>query len=387
MGIAVAASALQGGQVIQTISDLVTRAQANSGTSSLIEITSPGRVEPLCIVSSSCMHLDYTTDVLQTLQSLFTGYYLQAIDMIGQVSNPEVLKVLDSLNPNRNTSLTAAMKALGNVYDGNKYSPENYRGVQEPNWRLSQEAYKFRLPTTTNKLAMENEMTMTSNIQGVKDSNQLFDASNLALGKLIKVKIKAGKDTDFNMQLAIRMSIVTMPSTPAVALLTTNRQDVSYTERYYAWRAGRISFVNDLLLSKDLIRERRKALIEDETGIYKSIINRVNKNRMAGFVSGNPSLNMASDLVVISEVEAAEVESKLNGKLSNSRTRDKMFDGCYAMIVAVINRDWQRVTFYTRGIATSTDLSVKELKSTNKGNGPDLADILKAYSMQQTPNF
>jgi hypothetical protein len=189
------------------------------------------------------------------------------------------------------------------------------------------------------------------------------------------------------MQLAIRMSIVTMPSTPAVALLTTNRQDVSYTERYYAWRAGRISFVNDLLLSKDLIRERRKALIEDETGIYKSIINRVNKNRMAGFVSGNPSLNMASDLVVISEVEAAEVESKLNGKLSNSRTRDKMFDGCYAMIVAVINRDWQRVTFYTRGIATSTDLSVKELKSTNKGNGPDLADILKAYSMQQTPNF
>ncbi len=50
------------------------------------------------------------------------------------------------------------------------------------------------------------------------------------------------------------------------------------------------------------------------------------------------------------------------------------------MIIAVVDREWERVTFYTRGMAAATDLSFKEIKSANKGKGPDILDLMKSFN-------
>jgi hypothetical protein len=57
------------------------------------------------------------------------------------------------------------------------------------------------------------------------------------------------------------------------------------------------------------------------------------------------------------------------------------------MIMCVVDPEWDHVTFYHRSIDSETELTMRELKQANKGTGPDVADILKAYQMSAAPNL
>jgi hypothetical protein len=57
------------------------------------------------------------------------------------------------------------------------------------------------------------------------------------------------------------------------------------------------------------------------------------------------------------------------------------------MILCVIDREWERVTFYVRNITAGSEYSVKELKAASAGKGPDILDILKAYNLGTAPSF
>src|ERR1035437_1041909 len=141
-----AASIIDG--TINTITDISQNQMAKlpgriaraTAVGSLIDASSAARVEPLCIVSGDCIHLEYLPDVLQSLQSIFTGYYLQAIAMTAEVGDVKVVKLLDALNPNRNASVFSL-------------STESMKSQ----WRLCKESYKYRLPKNVNHstVAME----------------------------------------------------------------------------------------------------------------------------------------------------------------------------------------------------------------------------------------
>ena len=55
------------------------------------------------------------------------------------------------------------------------------------------------------------------------------------------------------------------------------------------------------------------------------------------------------------------------------------------MILAIIDRQWKRVTFYHQGITRPIECGFKDLKTSNKGTGPDVAEILNAYRLGNTP--
>jgi hypothetical protein len=48
------------------------------------------------------------------------------------------------------------------------------------------------------------------------------------------------------------------------------------------------------------------------------------------------------------------------------------------MILCVVDKEWGRATFYTRGISSGTDVSFKEIKAANKNKGIDPADMMKS---------
>jgi hypothetical protein len=45
------------------------------------------------------------------------------------------------------------------------------------------------------------------------------------------------------------------------------------------------------------------------------------------------------------------------------------------------------VTIYHRSLEIPTQVSIKELKTANKGSGPDVAEILKAYQLGNAPTI
>ena len=392
-------------QRIGDIPDVVRRLGSNYKTKSLIDVTQVARVEPLTIVSRDCLNLDYTGDVMQSLLSIFSGYYLQAVALSSRIDSVRVVRALDRLNPDRqfNDLLLLSQEAL----------------VEQV--CVSAESFKYRLPTRSNKVALAEEIERATkprrlaaeasdflgkvNVEDpdehdknretgggsvdTKDGiKQVLEISNLSVGKLLNVTMSID-EKQLMIPISVRLSASSMTDTSIVHLLALKKEDNTLVERFHAWRSGRISLIKDLIFCQDLIDEHRRALMNDEAGVYSEIIRRVNNAKKFGIVSGNPSMVSASNIFVISEVVAKELEKAMSGKLSNPRIRQKVFDNTYAMILVVIDREWERVTFYHRGISAETEVSVKDIKSANKGSkgGIEITDVIKSLSSGNAPAF
>ena len=57
------------------------------------------------------------------------------------------------------------------------------------------------------------------------------------------------------------------------------------------------------------------------------------------------------------------------------------------MFIVVVNKTWDNVTFYIRGLASGSTLGFRDLKAAAKGTGPDIGEILKAYQLGNNVQF
>lgn len=389
--------------LLQTIGDLATMYNSTN-TISLTEVSKVARVEPLAVVSKDVSELSYTGEVMQSLLNIFCGYYLQAVSLLNaKVENVKVMKILDRLNPDRDS-------------DSFLLSLESIKDIAP----MCQSSYKYRLPVSTNTRAMAMEAEAAVNPElttaqtagetmgkimgqtggdahgasaGMSEASKvIMEAANLAVGKLIDVKVSLGggegkEAKSVSIPVSFRLSPTLMSPGALVSLLSRHGNQREFVERIHAWKSGRISFWKDLVFCQDLIDEERKALMDDKDGVYSEIVRRANNTKKYGLLSGSPSLVSASNIFIISEEVAKQVERALGGKLSNALIRDKAFKSTYAMFIVVIDRDYERVTFYARGIAQGANFAIREIQASNKNKGPDIMDVLKALKLGSAPSF
>lgn len=373
---------------------------------SLVSFTKATRVEPIALVDQRLTHLPYMNDVMQSVSSIFIGYYLQAVSLAVNVGKINVIKLLDALNPSRDVADSAATRISATL--------SGKPGL------LSMESYQYSLPTPDQpigleafgddalKLAMKNPDAMKGMQQvaadvkksdlsnGAVKSNVKFDsdiskfvteAVNLSVGKLISVEIEDdGKRASFQIMVRV-ISHIASPASLVHILADGSRWLSTAKERYHAWRANQLEFIRDIVLCQDLIDEHKKALLNDKSGVYKEILDRRTKNAAAGFFGGGPSIATASNILVLSSQTVKEIEQEIGGRFSDAHTRDRVFKNSYVMLMVEIDTFSEQVTFYHRGISLATEMSIKELKSASKGTGPDVAEILKAYQLGYNPNF
>lgn len=158
-------------------------------------------------------------------------------------------------------------------------------------------------------------------------------------------------------------------------------------ERFHAWRSGQLEFVRDLVLCQDLIDAHKQGLMKDTAGMYATSIKRRRSNKLSALLSGNPSVATSSNIVVIADQTRKELEREIGGRIKDFRTREKMFKATYAMLLVVVDPEWENVTIYHRSIETPTELSAGDLKQSSRGSGPDVSEILKAYTLGNSPSL
>lgn len=337
----------------------ITKSVTNHATTnSIADVAKLTRVEPLVIVSPDCMNLDYMPSVNQSLLSLFCAYYLQAVDILSNVKNVEVIRFLDKLNPNRDSTGFLLTDSVRN---------ESYN-------------YIHSLPIPGVKMRLE----------AAKPEN-LHEAVNLSVGRLLDVTISTTSDNDVstetNLKIAIRLMVSSIPENAILSILSNGTMDSTASERFHAWRSGKLEFIRDLVLCQDLIDEKMKMAIEDTSGVGAEIHRRVAANRRFGVLTNNPSLATASNIFVMSEEVASQVEYKAGGKLTNYTTRQKVFKTSYAMIIVVINRETSRCKFFVRNQPDYATLSRKEIESGGKGKGPDVMELFRTLQTASFSNF
>lgn len=329
------------------------------------------RAEPLTVISQDCANIEQLPMVLNTLSSVYSSYFLQAVSIMSLgVTNVEIVRILDSLNPNRDNTgfmLQSRQNAAAKTWENVRYGLENC---------------EYRLPSYKTA-ALEV-------VIGRDNQKVLYEHDNLIIGKMLDVAISLpggedGRPQTLNVPVSVRLIPIFAQQETLSYIFTHRKGAESFTERLESVRAGRIELIKDMIFCQDLIKEYRAAVMKDKSGALKEIVKRVNNNRKYGLLTANPSLAISSNIFVISSNQARELEGKLGLKFSKAADREKILAGTYAMIVCVIDQDAEQVDIYFDGIAQGSTITFRSMKS--KSKGPDIGDVLQSLLRGQAPSF
>ncbi|SAK83831.1 hypothetical protein AWB81_04242 [Caballeronia arationis] len=131
---------------ISAIKAVVDRAQMlnNPKYDSLISFSQAARVEPLVLVDTDVLFVDELHDVMQSLQSMFAGYYLQAVALNSTIGNVKVMDTLDKFATSRDVG-----RAQGKLMS---------EATSRLTHMLAKESYQDRLPVHWEQsVAMESD--------------------------------------------------------------------------------------------------------------------------------------------------------------------------------------------------------------------------------------
>lgn len=410
--------------------------------------TKVANLEPRVMVEDNLKTLPQLGKFLMALTNIYTAYYLQAVSLSAVINDVSVITILDKFNPNRDASMSKLIQHLQrNTKDRNysmygKYAGESYNYVL-PNYKkelvIAKKALEDLPPHLVERQKMEDEYkarmaqqsqsstTQSSQKSGPNEINNVYsnstvdnskgnrtiyndkvvnvneapksapvsitsglkniqEADNLAVGRLVQVKLTQN-DSTYEVPVAVRVRPMFVPRLIMSELVALGDVKQSWKERWHKMRSGEISFVADWIFQSDIIAHRRKLLALDKQGLYKEMIKRRKNNKFAALASGHASIGAASSFIVVSQQTMRNVELTLGQPLKDPEFRNRIFGENSAMMIVVIDTEWERVLTYTRGISEGSDYSFKEFEGYGKGNGPDIAEIMKAYAVGNNPRF
>ena len=351
---------------------------------SLADISKIARVEPITLISSNLTGTKELYNILHGVLNIYAAFYLQAIHILSaELADVRILKILDKTNPDRDmkTILAAGYTA---------YESLNIK-------TMSLENCKYKLPmiaTDKPSFAMESifdedaENQLTSSTQKL----ETFEKLGSAVGKVMEVKFTVrGKDSknsdEITIPVVVKLDNMVIPADVIDQILTANSDEITLGSRFKDAIAGRIGFIKDFILCSDLIKTQKKTMIKDPTGYYNQLMKRINNSRLYSALSGNISLAGVSSIVVISEEDESHIQKQIGGKLTNEHTREIIFNNTSAMMIVVVDKEWERVSIYVRDIDGFSQNSFDAFKSmSDKGNN-NIADIIKAFSLNNAPSF
>lgn len=374
---------------------------------SLIEYTQPTRVEPIALIDHTIADLPIMSELAKSVTSLYAAYYLQAVALSTNIGNIEVIKILEKLNPSRDP-----MESFGNMLSLESRPVSALTlpgfGLERRVPSLAIEAFEpfsnKEMQTKEEKDKDGNTITTTEEVDIISKGRVTYGAStaeggstkaaqdqianlalNLSTGLLLNVEINID---DKKASIPVSVRLISTLATPKllVQMMSHSAKDKSMKARYIGYKTGELS-MKDLMFATDLVDAHRAGLIKDNTGKYAEIIARKNKNRLAGALSGNPSVSTASNIMIISSETLADAEGEINGSMGNKRLRDRIFQDTYLILLVVVDARWEQVTIYHRGIPLPTEIGFKELKSAKSGAGVDVSEMLKLYQMGRNPTF
>jgi len=376
---------------VRDIAEFLDTAESYMGQKSLIDVTKHFRVEPLLVIDQSAMQLDYIHELALGMQGIFAGYYLAAVEAETNIDGVKVSDKLAPLNPNRKVDLTALSyqdsvnSAMG--YDFRLPRYEHFQFDASKVNQYSRGCYSVEADGGKSSKAPSTPPS-GGGVTGNKDDNlKLIDADSLSVGRLYDVTLRGTQQTA-TAKVAIRVISKIVPqSTAALLFSTSNILDHDMKFRLMGALSGRLDLFKDMVLCADIMKMHRNASIKDHTGVYDEFIARKNSATIAGLLERNPSLAVASNLAIITAETARQLEVKHMDKLSNPKVREALFGPSSLMILAVVDPDYDRITYYHRGISQGSTVSRRDLEKSNRAGGPNPTDLMKAFLQGHAPSI
>ncbi len=347
---------------------------------SLIEYTQDTRLEPNCLIDAGLMGLSCLEPALQVQLNMFSSLYLLAAQIGGsEINGVSILSRLGKFNPTRDPINTGADTVSGLV---SALSVES-------------EVLKFGLPPIgqlMNHVSMESEGDDGRTIQqtlGKDTLKALGEAANLNVGKNLEVNMRVD-DMTFTIPVTARLNTIPSPGDVIMNELCALAENLKPDpkERKLKLKAGAIRYLQDFIACGDIVDNHMKTIIKDPNGLYLQSIENARRNKLAGWISGRPSVATASQIYNISEETATKMERRLAIDLDNPAQRRRLFEKSAMMVLYVFDREAEMVTAYYRGCKNYSRASFRSLEM--KGGNDKSTDVLRTiqdFTQMKAPSF
>lgn len=391
--------------LLEQVRNIITTYKGTAGDGmSLADITKIARVEPITLISSNLTSVKPLYNILHGILNIYAAYYLQAVALLQtQIYDSRILKILDKTNPDRDlkTFLTSGQLA--------------YESYGLPTLSLANSKYKLPSVTVPTNFSMESfKLDNYGDVEDEPDNYynertdlgssilkiDSFDKLGMTVGKIIEVRFTVGdaaktegKKTvipEKNLQavpVVVKLDTMITPGEVISGVTTSNADQITIGSRFRDALDGRIHFIKDFMLCSDLIKTQKKVMIKDSNGYYTQLLKRINNSKIYSALSGNISLAGISAIYVMSEQDEADIQRKIGGRLSNKNTREIVFDNTSAMMLVVIDKEWERVSIYIRDIDGFSQNSFDSFKDRSSKDNSDIMEFLKAFTLNNPASF
>lgn len=399
---------------VGVIDTIINWTKSGSKPGSLADVARPARVEFISLIDEALVGQPYMQDICKLALSNAAGYYMQAVNLITGVSDINTLAVFDSLNPHRTigggtvlgeavrregykgiaaaAGMAGAMTTRGfEMFRDGLPSCEEFGNLYPANVIAvaSNEAYRVSVEADKANGKDDKKDTDDKGVQSfgasIADGAKIYEAENLAIGKLLNVELKDG-ESRAKLPVLLRLIPTPVPSGVLAHIFSAGGRD-SWAQRFFMVQTGQLRFWSDFVMGQDMIDAHFKTLMEDKSGAYKAIMDRRRNNTEKAMTTGRVSLADASNIAIVSDATLKLAGSKLYGKIEQKSVRDAIFDNSYLLLLLVIEERYSRVTVYHRGLDLSTTHRFDEVKAAEKNKGSDIQELFKVFNKAMQTNI
>ncbi len=363
---------------------LAKKAESYAKDSDWIKTAKASRIEPICVTAKSLIHKPYYGDVLQINLNIISTLYMSAVPMVNVIGKVKVAKILGQLNPDRDLDTFIGMEN-----DAEYASLESdfsfglpSRNKQERLIEAGSLETKNLIPLVPAKLLPSMEDS-TSDVKTDVKVSAAKEAKSHSVGKELDITLQADGET-MNVKVSVQLSAVPVDDELIGAVMTNETLDDRFTERYHKWNAGAISF-GEFLLAGDILNKRQKMLMKDDVGFYEEALRRSRNGKIWGVLLKAPSLAEASNIYIIDQHIQKTIERKFRGKLKDDKVRKQVFSNTKALVICVVDTDFEIMKLYYRNIVPVSTIRIKDIQKKDKGG--DMLEMINTYNKGVAPVF
>jgi len=394
-------------------------------------------VEPVCVITKDLKEEDVLDSVVGLHTDMFTGFYMQAMDVLRGVhglSDANAIDILATDNggvgrvvlkgaeialEERETDylkdifredfkLTLGTEAAYQRGSGDIDDEKLDLEIAKHNYQKTLNIAKARLDADKDDKHAAN----AKNMEQLKHGNALererqkaglapqtrpnsaLSASHKdmmipnALQRTIDITINRktpqGGTVTVIIPIVIKTSIIYTDSEGIMNAISPNSEDKSFLHRLDDYRSSAVSFL-DFIFANDLVKKYKHNKLKDKDELLKLLQSRKISANSKMTDSGVAGFEKFYTMYIISKPTAVKLESFLRGKFKSTKVKEKFLTQAYGFSLTVMDSDYERVQMHLKDLKGSTDLTFKGIVKKEK-NGTDMNELVKAL-MSGKPNI
>lgn len=323
----------------------------------IIKLLNSLSVNPLILTTAEARRSPAYKDTINASIDLFSGFYLQAFNVLTNVYGKDVNLAINVLNNGLNgPSSIGRENFLNDLFDISKEC------------LISKE---------------DNANISTSRPYNFKDQDSFhMEFRNLE----IRINIANDRDKkEIVVPIIVKAMVVETTIENILNAANPYSQDKKFIARWREWRSGGIT-LSDFIFGTDLIKEYRKGKLKDEDDIIK-MTNKRNVSSNAKLIK-NGALGYEGNyaIIIAGSNDVNTINTFVKGDIFKERFKEEFLNNTQSLILNILDDDYERSIFMIDEIYSDTKVPYNKLNK-GKKDGNDYTEIVKALMAGRSVGF